>query len=95
MQSHKTQHIYLLQNETLGYVQGHSCPRYFENIPMLWHSLLLLCKYVVSRLQHNIDKLYVDNTVNDRDFLYCAVCYALNPQVYSRGKVFAFTSTRV
>ena len=62
------------------------------------YSLLLLCKYVVSRLQHNIDSLHVDNTVNDIDLLYCVACYALSPWVSSRGKVFAwfpFTSTRV
>ncbi len=62
---------------------------YFENIRTLCHSLLLLCKYAVSTLQHITDSLHVDNTVNDTDLLYCVVCYALSPWVYSRGKLFA------
>lgn len=81
MQSHtkKPRYIYLSQAETSQFAHMYSFPWYFKNIRTLCYSLLLLCKYVVSRLQHNIDSLHVDNTVNDIDLLYFVVCYTLSP----------------
>lgn len=53
---------------------------------------------MVSSLQHSIDSLHVDNTVNDIDLLYCVVCYALSHEFTPGGKVFAcfpFTSIQI
>lgn len=42
----------------------------FESTCTLCKSLVLLCKYVVSRLQHSVDSLHVDNAKNDIDLLH-------------------------
>lgn len=92
-----TAQIAITQNTTYLFfsVTSIQCLWHFDNICTLHYNLLLVCKFVVSRLQHNIDSLQADNVVNDIDLLYAAECCALSHEFTSGVCLFPLYNQRL